>query len=291
MAAEEAARGKAPLILVVGASGEQGRAVVGSLVRRGFRVRALARDGERAKKVLPAEAEIQQGDIASDADVRHGLSGADGVFLMTTYDKGVEAEAENGIRVVKSAIASGVSHLVFSSVFAADEDTNIPHVASKARIEQSIRELGAPATIFRPCWFMSNFERFPKTPDHTISLPFRSDAEIDMLAVSDIGEFVATAFERPGDFLGKAIELAGDRLSMEQVAAEISRATGTDTQYRVMPDAMAHMIFGEDVMGVFRYINTSDRHVDIEGLRGAYGVPLTSLRAYLAAKAAQPASA
>jgi hypothetical protein len=56
-----------------------------------------------------------------------------------------------------------------------------------------------------------------------------------MIAVDDIGAFVALAFEHPGHWHNGAFELAGDELSMTQLAEAFSRASGRQVRYRQVP--------------------------------------------------------
>jgi uncharacterized protein YbjT (DUF2867 family) len=58
---------------------------------------------------------------------------------------------------------------------------------------------------------------------------------IGLIAADDIGAFAALAFERPDEYLGKTIEIAGDVLTPPQVAAAISRATGRSIPYVQIP--------------------------------------------------------
>jgi uncharacterized protein YbjT (DUF2867 family) len=64
-----------------------------------------------------------------------------------------------------------------------------------------------------------------------MSTPMRADKKLAMVALRDIGEFGAPAFMRPNDFLGQAIDLAGDELTMQEVAAQLPKFTRRSIQF------------------------------------------------------------
>jgi uncharacterized protein YbjT (DUF2867 family) len=87
-----------------------------------------------------------------------------GVFLVLTMMTGarvtlagVAAEQQRGKAVADIAKETGVGHLVYSSISGADRQTGIPHLESKGRIEEHMREFELPATMLRPVFFMDNF--------------------------------------------------------------------------------------------------------------------------------------
>ena len=131
-----------------------------------------------------------------------------------------------------------VKHFVYSSVGSANQNTGIPHFESKWQIEQYIRSLKLPATIFRPVWFMDNFLA-PQFRDMILngklSMPLKPDKKLQMIAVDNIGGFVAAAFEHPKKFIGREIDIAGDDLNMLQVTQKLSKVIDRDVQYIEMP--------------------------------------------------------
>jgi len=84
-----------------------------------------------------------------------------------------------------------VRHLVYSSISGADLRTGIPHVESKARIEEHIQALGLPATILRPVSFMDNFASFNRPVldggELVVSLALRPQTRLPLVATRDIG--------------------------------------------------------------------------------------------------------
>src|SRR5690606_35934663 len=116
------------------------------------------------------------------------------------WETGFEREVEQGLRFADAAMDAGIGHFVYSSVGSAHRDTGLAHFDSKWKIENHIREIGLPYTIFRPVWFMENWEGpflRPSILAGTLALPLDEGVNFQQVAVDDVGAFVADAFERP----------------------------------------------------------------------------------------------
>ncbi|GAA3469765.1 NmrA/HSCARG family protein [Nonomuraea roseola] len=225
-------------ILVTGATGRQGGATTARLLEAGWPVRALVRDPDApAAKALEAEgAELRVGNLDDPGSLAEAVAGVHGVFGVTPDDLEVEREVRRGRALVDAAAAAGVSHFVFASVGGAERGTGIPYWESKWRIEQHIRALGLPATILRPVRFMEN-HTIPGLPvggivDGELRHLFDPDTPVQLIAVADIGVFSRLAFTHPQDYIGQAVEIAGDELTPDQAVELISRSLGRKITYR-----------------------------------------------------------
>ena len=272
-------------VLVTGATGQQGGAVARSLLGKGQNVRVMTRSPDKAHDLARLGAEVVRGDFDDRERLRDVLRGVQGVFVMGTFaEKGVHAEAEQGRAMVLACWKAGVAHVVYTSVCCAGERTGIPHFESKARVERAIEETGQPATILRPVWFMENFEApwlLPSIQRGILATPLLPDRKLQMVALSDIGEFASEAFLRPNDFIGKKIDLAADALTFPEVAARIARALNRPVRYESIPDEKAEAAVGHDFAEMYRWFNRQGYRVDIEALKKTYGIPLTSFDRYL----------
>ncbi len=225
------------LILVTGATGQQGGAVARALLAKGQPVRVMTRNPEKAASLAKAGAEIVQGDLTNQAIVQMALRGVHGVFAMSTpFEAGMEAEVRQGIMLADAAKQAGIAHYVYTSVGSAHRNTKIPHFDSKWKVEEYIRKIGLPATILRPVWFMENFTTFAKpSAGGLLMLPMKPARKLAMVALKDIGAFGASAFLRPSDFLGQAIDIAGDEISMPETAALLTQAMGRPIRFQEFP--------------------------------------------------------
>lgn len=266
------------IILVTGATGNQGGATARHLLARGRRVRALVRDPDApaALRLKTQGAELVRGDLNDPDSLRRAMTGVRGVFSVQApaYEpETLAAEIRQGENVADAAQETGVAHLVYSSVGGAERDTGIDHFESKAAIERHIQALGLPATVLRPVFFMNNLLHYADATENrerVMRLPVDPDRPLQMIAADDIGHFAAEAFDHPADYLGREVEIAGDAPSFSQVAEIYQRVTGVPT--RLEPEPIAERMF--------QWFAESGYQADIPTLRRLHPDMLT-LEAFL----------
>jgi uncharacterized protein YbjT (DUF2867 family) len=230
-------------VLVTGATGQQGGAVARALLSKGHRVKALTRkpDSDAARRLASAGADVVAGDLGDATSVLKAASDVGTMFLMgNTYEAGTEEETRQGIIAADAAKAAGVGHLIYSSVADANKKTGIPHFESKYLVEKHIAGLGIPYTISAPVAFMENTVS-PWTISglrqgiYASALPPKR--VLQLVALADIGAFVAALAERREQVFGKRFDFAGDEVSGEEQAKILSQALGRPISYQELPIA------------------------------------------------------
>lgn len=271
------------IILVTGATGQQGGAVARALLAKGQKIRVMTRNPDKASALAKAGAEVVKGDLTNPGDLQAALRGVHGVFAMSTpFEAGMDAEVRQGIEMADAAKRASVAHYVYTSVGSAHRNTGIPHFDSKWKVEQHIKKIGLPATILRPVWFMENFTTFAKpSAEGVLSLPMKPGRKLAMVALKDIGEFGASAFVRPNDFLGQAIDLAGDDLTMAEVAAQLSRTMSRPIRFQEFPLEQAEAAMGHDLAVMFKWFDDVGYAIDMPGLKRQFGLPLTTFAEWI----------
>ena len=276
-------------ILVAGATGQQGGAVARSLLKRGHRVIGLTRSASKLNALAAAGIEGAQGDLTQRASVAPLVRNVDGFFLVTTpfepdFSVHPEREVQQGTTAIDAAKAASVGHLVLSSVASADRNTGIPHFESKAKVEQYLRASRVPHTITRPVAFMDNYA----SPWMTSSLkrgimevPLPPTTRQQLVAVEDIGEFVARAFDGPKAAIGKTVELAGEELAFGDLPAALSKKLGHPIQYVEQPEGEARKMMGDDGFRMFQFFRRVGYQVDIPALEAAWGYRMTRFQEFL----------
>ncbi len=280
------------LILITGATGHQGGAAFHHLRERGFPVRALTRDPDKpnARAFIGHGVEVVRGDLDDPASLTRALDGVYGVYSVQNSRAGAEAEIRQGINLADAAKRSRISHFVYSSVASADQNTGIPHFDSKFRIEEHIRGTGLPYTILRPVFFMENWLSMKERIEGgTLAQPLNPDTRLQMISVDDIGWFVANAFEHSGKWRGRAADIAGDEMSMEQLAQAFGRAADRDVQYVQVPWNDFERQAGPEMTAMFRWFEDVGYHVDISALRQEHP-GLTTFERWLNSKWRTPSS-
>lgn len=261
------------VILVTGATGKQGGAVARHLLRGGWQVRALTRDaGKPAAQALAAlGAVVVEGDMDVPATLGPAVGGAYGVYgVQNTWEVGEAREVAEGKALIHAAKAAGVQHFVYSSVGGAERKTGIPHFESKWEIEQHLQASGLRNTVMRPVFFMDNLlANKEEILQGTWSFGLPAEVPLQMVAVDDIGAFGAMAFDQPEEWSGRALELAGDKLTGPEACAKLSAALGREVRYNAIPIAEVAKQ-NEDYGAMLQWFVDHGYEADIEGLRGRY---------------------
>lgn len=268
------------LILVTGATGRQGGAVARHLLRDGWRVRAMTRDPDKpaGRELSLLGAEVVRGDLDDRRSLDECLRGVYGVFSVQNWrEVGLAGEVRQGKELANAAAEADVQHFVYSSVGGAERNTHIPHFDSKYEIEQHIRSLSLPSTILRPVFFMENFST-PETRaaalNGMLSLPLPATTSLQMIAVDDIGALAAIAFKNERMFLGKAMEIAGDEMTLSYAAVIFSGVIGRTVRYVESPlDRLRQQ--SAETARMFEWLIQDGYHADIAMLRSLHPEMLT----------------
>lgn len=272
-------------VLVAGATGNQGGAVADHLLERGVKVHALTRshESDAARALEERGATVVEGDMNEKDSLVPLIDDVDGVYSVTAFfEAGYEGEVEQGTNMAEVAAETGVEHYVFSSVGGTERDTGLPHFESKYEIEQRIHDLDLSATIIRPVSFMQNFEtQREDVLTGTLAQPLAEGVSMQLVDVNDIGALVAEAFADPDRYVGEAIELAGDELTLEEMAAVFSEVTGVDVEAQHIPVDVAREQMSEEFVAFFEWVNESGYDADIRALERDYDLDLTRLGTYL----------
>lgn len=192
-------------VLVLGATGSVGSAVVQTLLQGGASVAALTRSAEKAK-ALPSGVEGRIGDLNDPYKVAGAFKGVDAVFLLNAVSA---TETQEGLFALECAKVQGVKKLVHLSVQHVDRVPHLPHFASKIVIEQAIKQSGLDYTILQPnnfyqndYWYKDAMLQYGVYPQ-----PLGS-AGWDRVDIRDIADAAAKALD--GDAAsGKTVILAG----------------------------------------------------------------------------------
>jgi uncharacterized protein YbjT (DUF2867 family) len=267
-------------ILVTGATGNQGSAVADKLIEEGWKVRALTRNPEKpyAKHLAEKGIEVVKGDLNDRKSLDKALDGVCGVFAVHTWsEEGVDGEVRQGRNLADAAKDAGIRHYVYSSVIAADRKTGVPHFESKGKVEEHIKSLGLRSTILRPGFFMYNFESGQMKNSimgGVLSLAIKPDKVHQMLSPEDFAYFVALAFDKPREYIGKELDIVGDEMTLPEAAKVISRVIGKPVEYSELPVEQI-LRLNEDMGRMFKWFNETDYRVDLASLKKMHPEMLT----------------
>lgn len=220
------------MIVVMGATGATGNALLQSLLTLGAPVRALTRT---PAKPIPGTAgahrapvEVQYADATDPHSLRTAFEGADQLFLAMANSP---AQVELETRVIDIAADSGIDHVVKISAPAAEADSPVAVSRGHHAVEEHLRASGLTHTVLRPYAFMQNLLRLAPAVAQGVILGTMGDAPCNHIDCRDIGDVAAAALTRP-DIAGGTYTLTGpEAVSYPELASRLSTLTGRRIRY------------------------------------------------------------
>ena len=271
--------------LVTGATGQQGGAVARALLAAGQTVRALTRDFARAESLIEAGAQVVVGDMTDLASMQRAFQGVEFAFLMgTPYAEGPETEWQQLQTCIDAAQHAGVQHVVYSSVQRAADLADVPHYAQKIRAEEYLQASGLAWTILRPVFFMDNFGAEALAGNllaGRLHAPMPPHVTTQLVAVDDIGRAAATVLAAPDKWAGKTLDLAGDTLTWEEIAAAIGTAIGRTVEFYPLPPEWVAESMGADYAAYYDWLWKDGFTASINGMEETLGFQPMDFATYL----------
>jgi uncharacterized protein YbjT (DUF2867 family) len=221
------------LIAVVGATGQQGGAVVRALQASGqFKARALTRNPAKHPKLGD---EVVAADLNRPETLTAAFTGAHGVFVVTNAWEAGRDESKQALAAVNAAKDAGVRHFIWSTLPNVETISggtiDVPHFTDKAKVERVVREAGFAYHTFviAPFYYQNLLGAMApqKQADGTVGWALPLDPErrvIHMGDIAEIGRIVVGAFAQPelaGH--GEHLPLVGNFLSFNEVIATLNR--------------------------------------------------------------------
>ena len=226
------------MIIVIGATGTIGKDLVKELRGMDVRFKAVARDREKARKLL-GDVEIVEGDLGDRSSLDAAFKGGSKLFLL---GPGTPTQVPDQHNAIEAAKAAGITHVVRSSAFLSDTGSELSLGRWHGRTDEELRRSGLKWTILQPEAFMQNLLRDvePIRQQGTI-YGTSKDGKIAMIDTRDIARVAARALVDPGHE-GKTYLLTGpEAIDYAQVAATFSRVLGRPVKYVDLPPEQARM--------------------------------------------------
>jgi NAD(P)H dehydrogenase (quinone) len=223
------------MIVVTGAAGKTGTAVIRALARRGQAVRALVHRAEQREVILRAGAsEAQAGDLHDAASLRQALQGAVAVYHLCPNMH--PDELAIGRQIIEAAQGAGVNHFVYHSVLHPQVEA-MPHHWHKLRVEELLLASALPYTILQPTAYMQNLRaNWPRMQNEGIlANPYPPETRLSLVDVADVGEAAAVVLTEPGH-QGAIYELCGTGpMSQHEVAGILAGVLGLPIRAELIP--------------------------------------------------------
>jgi uncharacterized protein YbjT (DUF2867 family) len=255
------------LIAVVGATGQQGGAVVRALhVGNQFKIRALTRNPAKHRELAD---EVVQADLNRPETLRAALAGAHGVFLVTNFREEGTDEVEQATAAVRAAKDAGVKHFVWSTLPDVEAISggkfHVPHFTGKAKVDRIVKEAGFANHTFviAPFYYQNLIGVLApqKKTDGSASWALPLDPTVRSIHMGDItelGDIVAGAFAHPDQAgHGEYLPLVGDFMSFNEIIDTLNRQGHNFSFNQVPKEVFAGLFAGAaEIAEMFDYFQT-----------------------------------
>jgi uncharacterized protein YbjT (DUF2867 family) len=228
------------MILITGANGQTGRAIIKALLSRGERIRAFVHTTEQIQEIKSlGEMEVATGDMMDQEAIDKAFIGVSAVYHICSAVN--PDEVQIGETVIKAARLAKVEHFVYHSVLHSVLQ-DMPHHQKKLMVEELLVNSGIPYTIIQPAVFMQNIlESWKLLNEKGI---FRqkffttSETRMCMVDLEDLAEAASIILTSPGH-TGATYELCGpENLSLSDMIAAMEQHFGREINVETPQDGM-----------------------------------------------------
>ena len=277
------------IIAVFGATGAQGGGLAHAILNdpnSEFTVRAITRDAnsDKAKELARLGAEVVTADIDDAESMQKALAGAYGAYFVTFFWAHFSAEKETAEAKNMAAAAkqAGIKHAIWSTLedvrkfVPLDDDSmptlqgkyKVPHFDGKGEGDHFFAEAGVPVTYLLASFYWDNMIYFGMGPKKGadgkfgFTLPM-GNKKMAGIGAEDIGKCAYGIFKKGNEFIGKTVGIAGDQLTGDEMAADLSKALNKEVAYNSVTPAQ-YRAFGfpgaDDLGNMFQFYSDFDTH-------------------------------
>jgi len=224
------------MILVTGATGHLGGAVIDFLLKKSHRVKvaALVRDKNKAEELSKKGVELRDGDYTNYSSLVEAFKGVEKLGFVSSSE--LENRVQQHTNVVNAAKEAGVKHIYYTSGVRASVNSKFIPSHDHAKTEEAIKASGLTYTIFRNTFYMDELPGFLANPLKTGKWVFPTNgAKANYASRIDMAEALANAIY-DGGHENKVYEITSDKAYTDYEIAEIvSKVTGKELKYTDVP--------------------------------------------------------
>ena len=242
------------MILLTGATGTVGKALLPMLLEQGYEVRVLARDPSRLGRDR-VEVRITLGDLGAMSDPivrRQALRGVDAVIHLAAAIRDqptAKVEELNGLataRLLRGAEAGEVRRFVFFSAIGASEFQRTRFFRAKALAERAVADSGIASTIFAPSVVYDRDDRWVRMLRRMALLPVMpisgsGRATYQPIWAQDVARCVIADLREETSSDRRHVLAGPQTLSYAQMGRIVARATGRERPLLRVPLNLVHL--------------------------------------------------
>lgn len=209
------------MILITGAAGKTGRAIIQALAKSGESIRALARRNDQVDRLKSSGvADVIVGDMLDPADISRAVQGVRAIYHIAPNVN--PDEVAIGKIIIHAAKSANVERFVFHSVLHPQIEA-MPHHWQKMRVEELLFESGLSFTVLQPTIYMQNIlANWNQIENGIYPIPYSPQTCLSMVDLDDVAQVAAKVLTEAGH-QNAIYELVGvSSISQTQVAEILS---------------------------------------------------------------------
>jgi NAD(P)H dehydrogenase (quinone) len=226
------------MILVTAATGHLGTATINYLLKKNVpasQIASLVRDEKKATGLSVKGIALRKGDYFDAASLQKAFEGIDTLVFISSGS--IEDRVNQHRNVVNAAKASGVKHILYTSVLKASETLKFIPAIDHYHTETFLKESGIPYTIFRNTFYIETLPMFLGGALQSGQWYYAAgNAKANFAARADMAEALANVAAAPAPHANKIYEITGSQsYSFHEIAGVISKAIGKTVSYIPVP--------------------------------------------------------
>jgi uncharacterized protein YbjT (DUF2867 family) len=278
------------MILITGATGNTGRALVELLARRHTRVRALVHDPAKAADLAMPNVDVVIGDLAAPQSLSRVLDGVGKAYLLSSAHP---SQVELHGNFIRAARQSGVRHIVRHSVRGADAGSPIKICRWHAESQRELESSGIAWTHLQPVYNMQNILKLARAirSQGVLAAPMK-DGAVSMVDARDVAAVGAACLTSEGHE-GRTYVVTGPQgITFSDVASELSQGLDMPVRYvdAAAGNARAGMLtmgmpewYVDDLLGFYAWYSTGASAAVSDVVRTIAGRPGRSFSQFVEA--------
>lgn len=275
----------AKAVLVTGATGKQGGAVIQALLdskSQNTTIIAVTRTtASKSAQALQAKGvTVVQGDLDDPSAIFAQTGPVHGVFSIQAASPGSPTEEIQGKALIDAAVAHGVSHFVYTSgdrggpKKSPHNPTFVGNLIAKHNVEKHLEKEAAASpqhmtyTILRPTTFFDNLSQDRHGAGFARLWEQIGERKLQLVSTKDIGWFGAQALLHPEEYEGVALSLAGDEMTQTEAARVFREVVGKEMPIAPCVVGKGLKFFLKETLGtMFQWLKEEGYGADVEECR------------------------
>jgi NAD(P)H dehydrogenase (quinone) len=226
------------MILVTAATGHLGTAIIDYLLKKNVpasQIASLVRDEKKATGLSAKGIALRKGDYFDAASLQKAFEGIDTLVFVSSGS--IEDRVSQHRNVVNAAKASGVKHIIYTSVLKASDTLKFFPGIDHYHTEAMLKQAGIPYTIFRNTYYIEVLPMlFGGAMESGQWYYAAGNAKANFAARADMAEAIANVAADVTPHANKIYEItAGQSYSFQEIAGVMSKAAGKTVSYIPIP--------------------------------------------------------